>query len=139
MVILSLINSGSNYINYKGTLNIILMVLCNADYNKPNANIGSQDRISDGGVFHNSTLTNKLKNGMLNLRAPRHFLTKVKPVIVAVNAFPLQENLSVPYSGNHESGSFQRIFHYRLSRAHRTRKCVRNNVCSFHILRKPKS
>jgi len=141
VVILSPINSGSDYINYKGTFSIVLMVLCDADYNITYANIGLQGRISDGGVFRNCTLSKKLKNGTLNLPAPRCLPQKLKPVpyvIIADNAFPLQENLLVPYSGNHDSGSFQRIFHYRLYRARRTVENVFGIMSAvFRVLRKP--
>jgi len=96
VVIISPINSGSDYINFKGTF----MMLRDADYNITYANIGSQGRISDRGVFRNCTLSKKLKNGTLNLPTPRCLPQKLKPVpyvIVADNAFTLQENLLVPY------------------------------------------
>lgn len=141
MVIISPINSGSDYINYKGTFSIVLMVLCDADYNITYANIGSKGKISDGGVFRNCTLSKRLKNGTLNFPTPRCLPQKMKPVpyvIVADNAFPLQENLLVPYIGNHESGSFQRVFHYRLSRARRTVENVFGIMSAvFRVLRKP--
>ncbi|KAF0752009.1 protein ANTAGONIST OF LIKE HETEROCHROMATIN PROTEIN 1-like [Aphis craccivora] len=114
VVILSPINSG-------GTFSIVLMVLCDADYNITYANIGSQGRISDGGVFRNCTLSKKLKNGTLNLPIPKCLPQKLKPipyVIVADNAFPLQENL--------------------LSRARRTVENVFGIMSAvFRILRKP--
>jgi len=37
-------------------------------------------------------------------------------VFVDDNAFPLKENIMVPFNGCHESKSLERIFNYRLSR-----------------------
>ncbi|KAF7274913.1 hypothetical protein GWI33_012423 [Rhynchophorus ferrugineus] len=42
---------------------------------------------------------------------------KLPFVMVAANAFPLQEHIMKPYPGNHESRSEKRIFNYRLNRA----------------------
>lgn len=134
-------NSGSDYINYKGTFSIVLMALCDADYNITYANIGCQGRISDGGVFSNCSLSEKLENKTLNLPLPEPLPNRntcVPYVILGDSAFPLKENIMVPYSGNHNSQSLQRIFQYRLSRARRTIENVFGIMSSvFRVLRKP--
>jgi len=53
------INSGSEYINYKGTFSVVLMALVDANYNFLYADIGCQGRISDGGVFRNTNIVQK--------------------------------------------------------------------------------
>jgi len=50
------INSGSEFINYKGHFSIVLMALVDADYSFIYINAGCQGRISDGGVFKNTDL-----------------------------------------------------------------------------------
>ncbi|XP_050304991.1 uncharacterized protein LOC126742384 [Anthonomus grandis grandis] len=49
-------NTNSEYYNYKGSFSIVLMALVDSNYNFIYADIGCQGRISDGGVFRNSTL-----------------------------------------------------------------------------------
>lgn len=49
------INSGSNFFNYKSTFSIVLLALVDADYNFLYADVGCQGRISDGGVFRNTS------------------------------------------------------------------------------------
>lgn len=67
IVIISPINSGSEYINYKGIFSIVLMALCDADYCVTYSNVGSQGRISDGGVVSNCFVYAALENKTLNL------------------------------------------------------------------------
>lgn len=49
-------NSGSEFYNYKGFFSVVLLALVDAQYRFMFVNVGSQGRISDGGVFANSTL-----------------------------------------------------------------------------------
>lgn len=52
----ALIHSGSDFYNYKSTFSIVLFAVVDARYNFIYADIGCQDRISDGGVFKNCKL-----------------------------------------------------------------------------------
>lgn len=122
VVIMSPIHSGREYINYKGIFSIVLMALCDADYSVTYSNVGSQGRISDGGVFNNCSLYATLENETLNLPSDEPMPMREKPVpyvIVGDNAFPLKDFLMVPYSGNHDRGIPERILNYTLSRARR--------------------
>jgi len=59
-------------------------------------------------------------------------------VSVADEAFPLNDNVMKPYSGNYGKGSMERIFNYRLSRARRVVENVFGISSSvFRVLRKP--
>lgn len=134
-------NSGSNYYNYKSSFSIVLFAVVDAKYNFMYANVGCQGRISDGGVFRNTSLFNDMQSGNLRLPEPEPLPTMptaLPYVFVADDAFPLQENIMKPYPGLHSKGSRQRSFNYRLSRA---RRIVENafGILSavFRVLRKP--
>ena len=103
-------NSGSIYFNYKGTFSIVLMAIVDADYRIIYADVGSQGRISDGGVFHNTKFYDKLTKGDLSIPQPRPLLggTIHTPfILVADDAFALSHHLMKPFPGSHESGSIQ--------------------------------
>uniref|UniRef100_A0A1B6CGG3 DDE Tnp4 domain-containing protein n=1 Tax=Clastoptera arizonana TaxID=38151 RepID=A0A1B6CGG3_9HEMI len=140
-------NSGTEYYNYKGffstlALSIVLFALVDANYNFLYVNVGCPGRFSDGGIFKNTKIYNKLENKELNVPNPKPVLTpysiKVPYIILGDQAFELNEYTMTPFSGTPPIGSIERIFNYRLSRG---RRVVENafGVASstFRVLRKP--
>nr|CAI5830212.1 unnamed protein product [Callosobruchus analis] len=122
-------------------LKMILMALCDANCCITYVNIGSPGRMSDEGIFQNCKLSEYMENGNINF-PPDNVLPstqKKQPhVIVADNAFPLKNNLMVPYPGLHDKGSEKRIFNYRLSRARRLIENVFGIMAAvFRILKMP--
>lgn len=98
------------------------MAIVDADYNFLYADVGCQGRISDGGVFRNTSFFKQLEEQKLEIPPPEKLIGREKAVpyvFVADAAFPLKENILRPYPGSHEKGSDKRIFNYRLSRAQR--------------------
>lgn len=136
-------NSGSVYYNYHGTYSIVLMAIADADYRIRYADVGCQGRISDGGVFANTTFYKKLIKNELQLPKPTFISEKsqaqVLPfVIVADDAFALSPNLMKPFPGPHIKGSLERAFNYRLSRARRIIENVFGLLATvFRVFRKP--
>ncbi|XP_074026092.1 uncharacterized protein isoform X1 [Leptinotarsa decemlineata] len=117
------------------------MVIVDADYNCIYVDIGYQGRVSDGGVFQNCELYQRLTNNALNVPAPRALFgrrNEVPYVFVGDAAFPLTENLMKPYQGTYVRGSPERIFNYRLSRSRRIVENAFGIMSSvFRVLRKP--
>lgn len=133
-------HSGSFYYNYKGTHSVVLLALVDAQYKFLYVNVGCNGRISDGGVFSNSSLSTALEQNVWNFPSPKPLpgRTKATPyVVVADDAFPLRFNIMKPYPFKSLGGA-DRVFNYRLSRA---RRIVENafgllaNV--FRVFRKP--
>lgn len=140
-VIQAPVNSGSDYFNYKNNFSIVLLAIVDANYNFIYADVGSQGRISDGGVFRKTEFYSKLQNNKLNL-PPDDVLPgsqETAPyVFLADDAFPLQKHIMKPYSGSHEKNSPKRIYNYRVSRARRVVENTFGIMSSvFRILRKP--
>ncbi|XP_046389323.1 uncharacterized protein LOC124158179 [Ischnura elegans] len=113
---------GSFYFNYKGSHSIVLLALVDARYKFLYIDVGVNGRVSDGGVFLESTLAEALRQNSLhippNIALPGRVLG-VPHVIVADDAFPLQHNIMKPYPDRGLSLQ-KRNFNYRLSRARRT-------------------
>ena len=59
-------NSGSYLFNYKRTFSIVLLALVDANYKFIYVDIGCNGRISDGGVFRNSSLSTAIDENILN-------------------------------------------------------------------------
>lgn len=136
------LNSGTEFYNYKHFSSIVLLALVDANYNFMYVNVGCQGRISDGGVFKNTSLYRNLENKSLNLPKPEILQTpytmKVPYMILCDKAFALSEYTMKPFSGNPERGSIERIFNYRLSRARRVVENAFGILSSvFRVLRKP--
>lgn len=134
-------NSGSEYFNYKKHFSIVLMALVNAQYNFIYVNAGIQGRISDGGVFNGTNLYRLLENNNLNLPPPQSLPGRQQNcpyVIVGDDAFALSKHLMKPYPGTQITGTPERTFNYRLSRA----RVVSENAfgilsAKFRVLRQP--
>nr|CAI5829731.1 unnamed protein product [Callosobruchus analis] len=131
----------ANITTIKSNFSIVLFAVVDADYNFIFVDIGCQGRISDGGVFKNSSIYKKIMDNTLGLPEDQllHTINKNMPfVFLADEAFALTNRIMKPYSGMHEKGTCQRKFNYRLSRA---RRVVENafGILSavFRVLRKP--
>ncbi|KAL4126304.1 hypothetical protein QTP88_010526 [Uroleucon formosanum] len=135
------INSGTEFFNYKGTFSIVLMALVDANYMFTYVDIGCQGRISDGGVFKNTSLWHKLEANEILLPSdePLPSKTDLMPyVFIGDGAFSLGKNMMKPYTGVYEKGSIKRIFNYRLSRARRIVENAFGIMSSvFRVFRKP--
>lgn len=113
--------SGSNFFNYKNFFSIVLFAIVDADYKFIYIDVGKNGRISDGGIFANTPIYNKLENGSLRLPADEPLPDRVKNIpflLVGDEAFPLKSYLMKPYP-NRNLDLTQRIFNYRLSRVRR--------------------
>ncbi|KAG5871931.1 hypothetical protein JTB14_022406 [Gonioctena quinquepunctata] len=87
------INSGSEYYNYKSYFSIVLFALVDANYNFIFADVGTQGRISDGGIFKHSLIWKKIQVKSLSLPEPKELPGREKRipyVILGDEAFALQ-------------------------------------------------
>lgn len=120
-------NSGSMYFNYKKVFSIVLMALVDDDYCFRYVDVGACGMASDGSVFKNCSIYNKLENNLLPEGG----------VIVADAAFPLKTYIMKPYPGDNLTQE-QKVYNYRLSRA---RRIVENAfgilVSRFRVFQKP--
>ena len=111
--------SGSYYFNYKHHFSIVLLAIVDANYKFIYIDVGCNGRISDGGVFRNSSLYPALMQNTLNVPHSREECGYNLPyVIVADEAFPLTDKIMKPFSARTLTPA-RRIFNYRLSRARR--------------------
>ncbi|KAJ8962429.1 hypothetical protein NQ314_005725 [Rhamnusium bicolor] len=133
--------SGSEYYNYKGSYSIVLMALVASDYHFIFADIGGQGRISDGGIFQNCLLWQKIYTNALNLPPDVPLPSREKNipyVFLGDGAFALHRNVMKPFPGNHDMGTNERTFNYRLSSS---RVIVENTfgvlTSVFRVFKKP--
>lgn len=114
--------SGSHFFNYKKFHSIVLFAVVDAHYKFLYVNVGCQGRISDGGVFANTTFGKAIINKTLPIPPAEplpHRERNTPYVLVADDAFPLSENIIKPYSCDLNRGSPKRVCNYRISRARR--------------------
>ena len=62
-------NSGSYFFNYKGLFSIVLLALEASNYMFRYVDVGCNGRVSDGGVYRNSTLSTALSVNPSNVPA----------------------------------------------------------------------
>ena len=112
-------------------LSIVLLAIVDYDYKFLYVDVGCQGRISDGGVYRNSTFYKALENGSLHLPDPVPLPGSDNPqwifdkcnepipyVLVADSPFPLGRHCMKPFSQSDLSDR-KRIFKCRLSRMRR--------------------
>ena len=131
-------NSGSYFFNYKGQYSTVLMAVVDAEYKFLIATVGVNGRVSDGGVFRATGVSNFIENASNTLEKtslPGRKL-RIPYTFVADDAFPLQPHIMKPYP--FKSQGSMRIFNYRLSRARRIVENAFGLMSSiFRVLRKP--
>lgn len=134
-------HSGTEYYNYKRAFSIVLMALVDSKYQFIFADVGSQGRISDGGVFRNTVLWERLSRNEIDFPPPCPLpgsTNNMPYVFLADGAFALNAHIMKPYPGNYEIGSPKRKFNQRLSTA---RVVVENTfgllTSVFRIFRRP--
>lgn len=97
------------------------MAIVNANYEFIMVDVGTNGRVSDGGVLQNTKFGQKLRNNDLNIPRPavvNNSTRNLPYVFVGDDAFPMGPNLLKPYSQTGLTKE-KRIFNYRLSRARR--------------------
>lgn len=100
----------------------MLMAVSNADSNFIYVDVGTNGRVSDGGVWGNCSLNQRIEAGSAGMPDDEVLpnSSKILPyVIVADDAFPLKRHIMKPFSHQNQNLE-QRVFSYRLSRARRT-------------------
>ncbi|KAB0802358.1 hypothetical protein PPYR_04544 [Photinus pyralis] len=115
------ISAGSYYYNYKGDHSIVLLAMADYSYRITYYNVGINGRISDGGVFRESSLSKAIFQDCLNLPVDGPLPGRrmnVPYVIVADDAFPISTRIMKPYPQRNLTYE-QKIFNYRLSRCRR--------------------
>lgn len=134
-------HSGTEYYNYKRIFSIVLLALVDGNYNFIFAEIGSQGRISDGGVFQNSRPWQRICSNNLNLPTPRPLpgsTREIPYVFLADGAFALTTHVMKPYPGRHNEQTAKRIFNKKLSSSRVAIENVFGILASrFRVFRKP--
>ncbi|CAH1982820.1 unnamed protein product [Acanthoscelides obtectus] len=113
-------HTGSEYYNYKRTFSIVLLAVVDSKYRFIFCDIGSQGRISDGGILRNSVLWKNICENKMNFPPPcplPGLNVDLSYVFLGDGAFALSENLMKPYPGDHKLNTPKRIFNETLSRS----------------------
>ena len=113
--------AGSHFYNYKGTHSIVLLAIAGPNYECIYADVGTNGRTSDGGVWSKCSMLEAIEHAEISLppTMPLPHGTKSIPfVFVADDAFPLKCYMMKPYPriGMNDE---RRIYNYRHSRARR--------------------
>lgn len=93
------------------------MALVDSDYRFIFADIGGQGRISDGGIFQNSLLWQKIDCNTIHLPSDTPLTGREKNmpyVFLGDGAFALHKHVMKPFPGNHDIGTAERTFNCKL-------------------------
>ncbi|XP_049273736.1 uncharacterized protein LOC125759317 [Rhipicephalus sanguineus] len=112
----------TDYYNYKGWYSMILLALVDHRYRFRYIRVVSPGRCHDAGVYAASGLRKVVESA--HFKSPQAMIegTRVAPIILCDQAFPLTGNLMKPFA-NPQDGTPERVFNYNLSR---TRRIVEN-------------
>lgn len=113
--------AGSYYYNYKKTNSIVLLAIANANCEFIYCDVGTNGRVSDGGVIANTKLYEKIVNNDLKIPKPAVLSNSNKVLgysFIADEAFAMRPDLMKPFSRDTLTKE-RRIYNYRLSRARR--------------------
>lgn len=101
---------------------MVLLAIADANYRFILFDFGTNGRVSDGGVLHNTEFFRKLQGNSLNIPEEKEVANssrKLPYVFVADDAFPLRTDLLKPYRQSDLNCIEKKIYNYRLSRARR--------------------
>lgn len=113
-------NGGSYYYNYKHTHSIILLAIAGPDYECLYADIGSNGRVNDSGIWNKCSLLQGIEDGSIKLPDDDYLMDECKMpyVFLGDDAFALKNFMMKPYPQQNLSAD-KRIYNYRHSRARR--------------------
>uniref|UniRef100_A0A1B6E0R6 DDE Tnp4 domain-containing protein n=1 Tax=Clastoptera arizonana TaxID=38151 RepID=A0A1B6E0R6_9HEMI len=92
--------SGSYFYNYKKSYSVVLMAIANANCEFVYCDVGTNGRVSDGGVIINTRFHEKLLTNSLNIPGPRplpNSKTVLDHVFVGDEAFVMHNYIIKPY------------------------------------------
>ncbi|XP_050960475.1 uncharacterized protein si:dkey-121j17.6 isoform X2 [Labeo rohita] len=107
--------------NNKGRLSVTIMAAVDANYKFIYATVGTQEKVSDAGLFAYSDLCKEMDQGQLNFPPPEPLPNSdimMPYMFVGDEACPLRPDLVKPYP-NKQMDHSQQVLNYRLSRARR--------------------
>ena len=113
-------NGGSFYYNYKHTHSIILMAIAGPNYECLYADVGSNGRVNDSGVWNKSSLLQGIQNGSVQLPDDEELPNgEIAPhVFLGDDAFALKKFMMKPFPQQGLDAP-KRVYNYRHSRARR--------------------
>nr|CAI5868073.1 unnamed protein product [Callosobruchus analis] len=109
--------SGAYYYNYKQFHSIVLMGIANSNYEFIMFDVGTNGRVSDGGVINNTCFYKALVEGQLKIPAVNE-RNNLPYVFIGDEAFALRKDFLKPYN-ERELNPERSNYNKRLSRARR--------------------
>ncbi|CAH1992807.1 unnamed protein product [Acanthoscelides obtectus] len=110
--------AGSHFFNYKGYHSIVLLAIANLNDEFIYVDIGTNGRISDGGVLRKTKFFQRFASNSVNLPSPRKpsgHLEELPYVFIGDEAFALRTDFIKPYPQRQsQARSSKIIYNYRV-------------------------
>ena len=130
----------SEYFNNKKTFSIILLAIAGPDYKCIYADIGSNGRMNDSGVWNASDMRKRIEDDDLGIPAPKPLpfgWIKVPYVFVGDDAFALKTYMMKPYPQKNLTEK-RRVYNYHYSGARRISENLFGILANkWHIFQQP--